>query len=193
MPGRPRGAVTSPSGGWLIVTGQTVALNAVRPWRRHPPTRMPHCGVGLVTMPRRIRGGALDARITTPAVRAGSSTTRRFNGCRARRACACRNVAVQTAFPRPEPRRRRALVPTVVPTLDLWARNPRYPLTPRTAGLDDPAGQHVESVHPIRDEIERCVRTLSDELGVPAGTWGMPSSVRCGRDRTVPRYRSLPR
>ncbi len=36
--------------------------------------------------------------------------------------------------------------------------------------LDDPHGQGVESVRPIRDEIERRVRTLLDELGVPART-----------------------
>lgn len=34
--------------------------------------------------------------------------------------------------------------------------------------LDDPAGQSVEDVRPIRDEIERRVRGLLDELGVPA-------------------------
>ncbi|MCI3239177.1 MULTISPECIES: arsenate reductase ArsC [Streptomyces] len=34
--------------------------------------------------------------------------------------------------------------------------------------LDDPAGQGVEAVRPIRDEIERRVRGLLDELGVPA-------------------------
>ncbi len=32
--------------------------------------------------------------------------------------------------------------------------------------LDDPAGQGVEAVRPIRDEIERRVRTLLGELGV---------------------------
>ncbi len=32
--------------------------------------------------------------------------------------------------------------------------------------LDDPAGQGVEAVRPIRDEIERRVRALLDELGV---------------------------
>jgi arsenate reductase len=31
--------------------------------------------------------------------------------------------------------------------------------------LDDPAGQGIESVRPIRDEIERRVRALIDELG----------------------------
>ena len=36
--------------------------------------------------------------------------------------------------------------------------------------LDDPAGQDVEHVRPIRDEIERRVRGLLGELGVPAGT-----------------------
>ncbi len=34
--------------------------------------------------------------------------------------------------------------------------------------LDDPAGKGVEDVRPIRDEIERRVRALLDELGVPA-------------------------
>ena len=33
--------------------------------------------------------------------------------------------------------------------------------------LDDPAGQDVAAVRPIRDEIERRVRTLLDELEVP--------------------------
>ena len=35
--------------------------------------------------------------------------------------------------------------------------------------LDDPAGRDVEDVRPIRDEIERRVRGLLDELGVRAG------------------------
>ncbi|AEG43017.1 arsenate reductase ArsC [Isoptericola variabilis] len=34
--------------------------------------------------------------------------------------------------------------------------------------LEDPAGQGIEAVRPIRDEIERRVRTLLDELGVEA-------------------------
>jgi arsenate reductase len=34
--------------------------------------------------------------------------------------------------------------------------------------LDDPAGQGIEAVRPIRDEIERRVRTLLADLGVPA-------------------------
>jgi arsenate reductase len=34
--------------------------------------------------------------------------------------------------------------------------------------LDDPAGQGLEAVRPIRDEIERRVRTLLDQLDVPA-------------------------
>ena len=34
--------------------------------------------------------------------------------------------------------------------------------------LDDPAGQDVDAVRPIRDEIERRVRTLLDSLDVPA-------------------------
>jgi len=35
--------------------------------------------------------------------------------------------------------------------------------------LDDPAGQGVDAVRPIRDEIERRVRGLIDELGVDVG------------------------
>jgi protein-tyrosine-phosphatase len=34
--------------------------------------------------------------------------------------------------------------------------------------LDDPAGLPVDQVRPVRDEIERRVRRLLDELGVPA-------------------------
>jgi protein-tyrosine-phosphatase len=34
--------------------------------------------------------------------------------------------------------------------------------------LDDPAGKSVEDVRPVRDEIERRVRALLDELGVAA-------------------------
>ncbi|MEU5521710.1 arsenate reductase ArsC [Streptomyces sp. NPDC047860] len=34
--------------------------------------------------------------------------------------------------------------------------------------LDDPAGQTVDAVRPIRDEIEHRVRGLLDDLGVPA-------------------------
>jgi arsenate reductase (thioredoxin) len=34
--------------------------------------------------------------------------------------------------------------------------------------LDDPAGKDVDAVRPVRDEIERRVRDLLDELGVPA-------------------------
>ena len=44
------------------------------------------------------------------------------------------------------------------------------PLVPGTRSLDwvldDPAGQDVEAVRPIRDEIERRVRTLLAELGI---------------------------
>jgi arsenate reductase len=34
--------------------------------------------------------------------------------------------------------------------------------------LDDPAGQGIETVRPIRDDIERRVRALLDELGIPS-------------------------
>ncbi|MFF3574352.1 arsenate reductase ArsC [Nocardia jiangxiensis] len=33
--------------------------------------------------------------------------------------------------------------------------------------LDDPAGQGIEAVRPIRDEIEHHIRTLLDDLGIP--------------------------
>ena len=36
--------------------------------------------------------------------------------------------------------------------------------------LEDPAGRPVEQVRPIRDDIERRVRGLLEDLGVPAGT-----------------------
>ncbi|WP_433754915.1 arsenate reductase ArsC [Nocardia sp. CA-135398] len=34
--------------------------------------------------------------------------------------------------------------------------------------LDDPAGQGIDAVRPIRDEIEQRVRGLLDDLGIPA-------------------------
>ncbi|WP_433625553.1 hypothetical protein [Nocardia sp. CA-120079] len=34
--------------------------------------------------------------------------------------------------------------------------------------LDDPAGQGIDAVRPIRDDIETRVRGLLDELGIPA-------------------------
>ena len=36
--------------------------------------------------------------------------------------------------------------------------------------LDDPAGKPIEEIRPIRDEIERRVRQLLDEVGVAATT-----------------------
>lgn len=36
--------------------------------------------------------------------------------------------------------------------------------------LDDPAGQGIDAVRPIRDEIEVRIRRLLDELGVPAAS-----------------------
>ena len=39
----------------------------------------------------------------------------------------------------------------------------------RTGPLDDPAGQGVEAVRPIRDDIERRVRALLAELAVTVG------------------------
>ena len=47
--------------------------------------------------------------------------------------------------------------------------------------LDDPAGQNTEAVRPIRDDIERRVRRLLADLGVPEGhssTLPTPSSNR---------------
>ncbi len=34
--------------------------------------------------------------------------------------------------------------------------------------LDDPAGQDIDAVRPIRDEIEQRVRSLLDDLGIPS-------------------------
>ena len=42
--------------------------------------------------------------------------------------------------------------------------------------LDDPAGQDVEAVRPIRDEIERRVRVLLDQLGVSSMPPGAAST-----------------
>jgi len=41
--------------------------------------------------------------------------------------------------------------------------------------LDDPAGQGVDAVRPIRDEIKRRVATLLEELGIPVVTQTRPS------------------
>ena len=41
--------------------------------------------------------------------------------------------------------------------------------------LDDPAGQGLDDVRPIRDEIERRVLNLLDELGVPAARDAVPT------------------
>ena len=41
--------------------------------------------------------------------------------------------------------------------------------------LDDPAGQGLDAVRPIRDEIERRVLALLDELGVPATGEAVPT------------------
>ena len=40
--------------------------------------------------------------------------------------------------------------------------------------LEDPAGRGVDAVRPIRDEIERRVRRLLAELGVPASSGSRP-------------------
>ncbi|MEX5718754.1 arsenate reductase ArsC [Geodermatophilus maliterrae] len=40
--------------------------------------------------------------------------------------------------------------------------------------LEDPAGRGVDAVRPIRDEIERRVRGLLAELGVPASSGSRP-------------------
>ena len=44
--------------------------------------------------------------------------------------------------------------------------------------LDDPAGQCIEAVRPIRDEIEQRVRHLMDELDVPAVVWPAQNNAR---------------
>jgi protein-tyrosine-phosphatase len=44
--------------------------------------------------------------------------------------------------------------------------------------LPDPAGQPLEAVRPIRDEIDQRVRTLLAELGVGLRGWGNPRVIR---------------
>jgi protein-tyrosine-phosphatase len=54
-----------------------------------------------------------------------------------------------------------------------WAAaTPACPLFPgkryEDRTLDDPAGKTIEEIRPIRDEIERRIRHLLDELDTPA-------------------------
>ena len=57
----------------------------------------------------------------------------------------------------------------VVVTMGCGDACPFYPGTRYVdCALDDPAGKDLDAVRPIRDEIERRVRELLDELGVPA-------------------------
>ena len=56
----------------------------------------------------------------------------------------------------------------VVVTMGCGDTCPRFPAQRyEDWELDDPAGQGVDAIRPIRDEIEQRVRTLLDELGVP--------------------------
>jgi protein-tyrosine-phosphatase len=43
--------------------------------------------------------------------------------------------------------------------------------------LDDPAGKSLEAVRPVRDEIERRVRGLLDDLGVEGTSCGRPTGA----------------
>ena len=56
--------------------------------------------------------------------------------------------------------------------------------------VDDPAGQDLDTVRRIRDDVERRVRVLLDSLRARAasgaGQWAGPASVRVGRHRAVP-------
>jgi arsenate reductase len=45
--------------------------------------------------------------------------------------------------------------------------------------LPDPAGQTLDAIRPIRNEIEQRVHTLLSQLGVPGGTRGL--NVACER------------
>ncbi len=57
----------------------------------------------------------------------------------------------------------------VVVTMGCGDACPYYPGTRyEDWALDDPAGQGIEAVRPIRDQIRARVVTLLDELGVPA-------------------------
>ncbi|WP_433681102.1 arsenate reductase ArsC [Nocardia sp. CA-119907] len=56
---------------------------------------------------------------------------------------------------------------TVVITMGCGDTCPYYPgVTYRDWKLDDPAGQHLDTVRAIRDQIEQRVRDLLSELGI---------------------------
>lgn len=64
----------------------------------------------------------------------------------------------------------------VVITMGCGDACPIFPgISYRNWELDDPAGQGIDAVRPIRDEIRSRIQALVTEL-LPAGTFGHPSS-----------------
>lgn len=81
-----------------------------------------------------------------------------------------REVGIDISGERPKPWTRQALEASdVVVTMGCGDECPVVPGTRYLDWeLDDPAGKPVDQVRPVRDDIERRVRALLDDLGVPA-------------------------
>ena len=110
-PARRRAAVDSPIGRWGQSAvrlpgdrGRTVPPNAAHPPHRHLPIPTPRCDSGCVNTPEPIRGADSRAPTTTPAARAGRSTTRKSNASGATKDCACHNHDAVNASASPPPR-----------------------------------------------------------------------------------------
>ena len=146
-------------------------LHRARPRRRPPPRR--RAGRAVPVHPQ--RGPLPDgARVLHPPRRqtraiawsGGSEPGTEINPA-AVAAMAERGIDITARVPqavdrRGRPRRRRRR------HHGLRRRLPRLPRQPlRRLDLDDPAGLDVADVRPIRDDIERRVRALLDELGRP--------------------------
>lgn len=77
-------------------------------------------------------------------------------------------ISIEDEFPKPWTEEVAAAVDVIV-TMGCGDECPVYPgVRVLDWELEDPAGQGVEAVRPIRDEIERRVRALLAELGVEA-------------------------
>ena len=81
--------------------------------RALPPILTPPCGAGCASTPRTIRAVVSGRPTTMPAVKDGSSITRRFNVCGVRKGCAfLSGAAVNVTAPRPPPTCRPLMPPT---------------------------------------------------------------------------------
>ncbi|MFY1691875.1 arsenate reductase ArsC [Plantactinospora sp. WMMB782] len=84
-------------------------------------------------------------------------------------AMAERGIDISTEYPKPWTAEVVRAADVVV-TMGCGDACPIFPGTRyENWDLDDPAGGTTERVRPVRDEIERRVRHLLDQLGVPAG------------------------